>query len=563
MDIFGQTNTVSGTSGSGDDGFEALTSEIVNLHRNLTKTWWNVKTLEEYKKQNLIPRGLQVQIFPAWEVDPDFKDTWEKGLHKCSFILIDLLINHDQQLVTILKDEIRSKETKLDSFDKEGKVKPFKEHLKLVIHNLKRTLLGVRRTNSIGIKLILQRVRPLDGHIKEIEGWAKEGSKTRRLMAEMGPRRLCQAIFFYPPIPAIAKAAQTGEKEVRRAEGKGTADTGIGHQASSGSPDTTTANARRTCYNRMYYGQLTFRLLYQNPTVLDGVTETDRLLLRDLTELLEENENYQGKRRFSGRLPSQATPSFILFPAIQIFYEKMSRDIQNLKPDRIGQGNLSWQEQRALKELKSNESFEIREADKGGNIVLWPKEMYCIEAKKQLGNPRHYVVLPSDPTQVFKSSLDRLLKNAHAQNIINKRELDFLTVKHPVVPTFYMLPKVYKSVTEPPGRPIVSGIGGLYEKPCIFLDFYLQPIVLQLDSYIRDSSFLIQQLDPLVLPDDVILATMDVEGLYTNIEHDLGISAIGYFLDKFTTGSRGHDSFILDLLRVVLEKSYFTFDSVL
>ncbi|CAJ0962483.1 unnamed protein product [Ranitomeya imitator] len=94
-------------------------------------------------------------------------------------------------------------------------------------------------------------------------------------------------------------------------------------------------------------------------------------------------------------------------------------------------------------------------------------------------------------------------------------------VKFPVIPTFYMLPKVHKSLSNPPGRPIVSGIEGLYEKSCIYLDFFLQPIILNLESYIRDSSFLIQQLDTLVVPENTILATFDVEALYMNINHDL------------------------------------------
>ncbi|XP_077132097.1 uncharacterized protein LOC143787335 [Ranitomeya variabilis] len=312
----------------------------------------------------------------------------------------------------------------------------------------------------------------------------------------------------------------------------------------------------------LFCRQLTFKLLYQHPSTTDGLTDLDRQALRDLMELLDENENYQGRKKFSGRLPSQVTPSFSLFSAIQIFFDKTSRDIQDLKVFKHRQNNLSKEERRALSNLKSNDLFEIKEADKGGNIVLWPKDMYCLEAKRQLCNPQHYVALPSDPTSVFKSSLDRLLSNVLVRGIIDKKELDYLIVKFPVTPTFYMLPKVHKSLSNPPGRPIVSGIGGLFERACIYVDFFLQPIVLNLESYIRDSSFLIQQLDTLEVPDNTILATFDVEALYTSINHDLGILAVSYYLDKFSMGNRGHDSFILDLLRMILERNYFVFDRV-
>ncbi|CAJ0952195.1 unnamed protein product [Ranitomeya imitator] len=45
-----------------------------------------------------------------------------------------------------------------------------------------------------------------------------------------------------------------------------------------------------------------------------------------------------------------------------------------------------------------------------------------------------------------------------------------------------------------------------------------------------------EQLDPLVLPDDIILATLDVEALYTNINHDLGTAeALENFGEELNT----------------------------
>ncbi|CAJ0961209.1 unnamed protein product [Ranitomeya imitator] len=207
--------------------------------------------------------------------------------------------------------------------------------------------------------------------------------------------------------------------------------------------------------------------------------------------------------------------------AVQIFFETTSRDILRLKLDHNCQNNLSKDERWALENLRNNDSFEIIEADKGGNISLWPKDMYCMEARRQLSNTQYYQILPSDRTLTFKTQLERLLSRAWIQGIINKKDLDFLSTSYPVVPTFYMLPKVHKSITRPPGRPIVSGIGGLYERPCIYLDYFLQPIVLGLDSYTRDSSHLIRQLEGLDVPTNTLLVTLNMEALYTNIQHDL------------------------------------------
>ncbi|XP_077155686.1 differentially expressed in FDCP 6 homolog [Ranitomeya variabilis] len=47
----------------------------------------------------------------------------------------------------------------------------------------------------------------------------------------------------------------------------------------------------------------------------------------------------------------------------------------------------------------------------------------------------------------------------------------------------------------------------------------LKPLVKALDSHVRDSSHLIEICASLVVPDNAILVTLDVEALYTNIEH--------------------------------------------
>ncbi|XP_073530808.1 uncharacterized protein [Phyllobates terribilis] len=188
-------------------------------------------------------------------------------------------------------------------------------------------------------------------------------------------------------------------------------------------------------------------------------------------------------------------------------------------------------ERRALLCLQKNQEFLIKEADKGGNIVLWPRGMYTAEVHRQLNNTRFYLRLPSDPTQVFSAKLERLLLKAFSMGTINKQEREFMIVRKPSIPTFYILPKVHKNLECPPGRPIVSGIGSICEKACIYIDFFLQPLVTSLPSYLRDSSHLIRTLTSLCLPDHFLLITVDVESLYSNIAHKDGIAAVLYFLN--------------------------------
>lgn len=140
--------------------------------------------------------------------------------------------------------------------------------------------------------------------------------------------------------------------------------------------------------------------------------------------------------------------------------------------------DVSPQERSAIRQLSDNHSLIIKEADKGGNVVIWPVELYMAEAKRQLGNNILYVPLPADPTDCYKKKLDQILKTAKQYGIVTKSELDFLKVDRPAIPTFYMVPKIHKSLHNPLGRPIVSGIGGLCEKISTSVDFYLELFVL-------------------------------------------------------------------------------------
>ncbi|CAJ0933917.1 unnamed protein product [Ranitomeya imitator] len=105
-----------------------------------------------------------------------------------------------------------------------------------------------------------------------------------------------------------------------------------------------------------------------------------------------------------------------------------------------------------------------------------------------------------------------------------------------------------------------QGIGSIFERPCIYVDHFLQPLVTSLKSYTRDSTHLLQLIEDCVVPEDVLLISMDVEALYTSIAHSAGIHAVTYFLAKSTGGITEHDRFILSLLYFILDKNYFVFD---
>ncbi|XP_053556255.1 death domain-containing protein 1 [Bombina bombina] len=125
-----------------------------------------------------------------------------------------------------------------------------------------------------------------------------------------------------------------------------------------------------------------------------------------------------------------------------------------------------------------------------------------------------------------QKELDHILKCGFESGMINENELEFMTTPFPVTLVLYVLPKVHKTLTKPPGRPIVSARDSLCSNVAIFIDHHLQPVVKESYSFILDSSSLIRKLLSweTLNPGD-LLVTMDVDSLYTTIPHGGGIQA--------------------------------------
>ena len=87
----------------------------------------------------------------------------------------------------------------------------------------------------------------------------------------------------------------------------------------------------------------------------------------------------------------------------------------------------------------------------------------------------------------------------------------------------------------------------------------MQPLAREVKSYIKDTNDFLKKLRSLPnLPDDIILCTVDVVGLYPNIPHEEGLSALRKRLDlrqeKDVTTST-----LVELAEVVLKNNIFTF----
>ena len=91
---------------------------------------------------------------------------------------------------------------------------------------------------------------------------------------------------------------------------------------------------------------------------------------------------------------------------------------------------------------------------------------------------------------------------------------------------FYLLPKIHKSKTNPPGRPIMSGNGHLTEWISALVDYKIQPLMLKLPTFLRDTTDLLNHLNEIKPTPNTRIISLDVTSLYTNILQRLGINSI-------------------------------------
>lgn len=229
--------------------------------------------------------------------------------------------------------------------------------------------------------------------------------------------------------------------------------------------------------------------------------------------------------------------------------------------------NITFSESRIISNLSCRNDIVIKEADKGGSIVIWPIDKYKHEAYRQLNNPEHYRKLDNDPTLPYTLTITNRLKSLLADELITLSEFKFLKPSNRTAGRFYLLPKIHKVpptelyTANIPGRPIVSNNNTPTESLSTFLNHFLGDFPKTLPSFVQDTPHLLRIMEDIntkgTLPQNIILATLDVTALYTNIPIPDGLSSIKETLSKHN--AQHSIEVYLSLLELVLTYNYFEF----
>lgn len=205
--------------------------------------------------------------------------------------------------------------------------------------------------------------------------------------------------------------------------------------------------------------------------------------------------------------------------------------------------------QKALKDLRNNDSIIIKPADKNLGTVILDVDWYRREGHRQLSDPAVYEPVSEVPWRFIWSKLNFLIDKFPFLKPVKKFLLKFPTAKTSAC-AFYLLPKLHKPVLV--GRPICSYTGYMLEPVSKFLHCLLLPILLEQKNHLPDSVTLLRDLQELKLPHDCFLFTFDVESLYPSIPISAGLLALRSMVTDFIY-AHNFDPLLIDLISTLAE----------
>ena len=195
---------------------------------------------------------------------------------------------------------------------------------------------------------------------------------------------------------------------------------------------------------------------------------------------------------------------------------------------------------------------------------MWNRNVYAKEAEIQLSSENVYKCVEFRGkifTELVEKS-NRFFKSLKASGIISEKRLQYFTYKYKKTTSLakrYVLPKIHKRLFDVPGRAVISNCGTPSEKVYKFSDHHFKPVMQEGQSYIKDTGDFLNKIRNInALPENAILVTIDVVGLYPSIPHQTGLEALKEALDnrktrKVPTGK------LVKMAEFVLRINYFQF----
>lgn len=218
--------------------------------------------------------------------------------------------------------------------------------------------------------------------------------------------------------------------------------------------------------------------------------------------------------------------------------------------------NVSTEERLAITSLKENSA--IRQADKGGCVVVMNTTDYISEVKRQLNDPDTYLNLPSNPQSEYIVTL------TNWSPLVSHWGWWILGIKitwwdHSLLSRSSTTSPRYTNHWSPlKADPLLQARGQLTKAFKIGWMLALKPLVPQLDSYFRDWGHLLKRLS-LKWLDTYTWISMVVKSLYSMIPHGLGLLAITDILQSTWQYTEDFMHYTLLVVEFLLTHNFFYF----
>ena len=231
-----------------------------------------------------------------------------------------------------------------------------------------------------------------------------------------------------------------------------------------------------------------------------------------------------------------------------------------LKQARPLKANISKEEWRAIKELKSDKEWLILTADKGVALVVMDRSDYTRKMKELLDDNNTYRPLKMDPTNRQKNRLINILRRIKTEARLEENTCNKMYPTGASSPKLYGLPKIHKKNN--PLRPIVSSRGSVTCGVAKELARILKPLTGNTIHHISNSMEFADDIKKIKLEEGEYIISYDVSALFTSIPVQSAIEVTKKRLEQDTELHQRISmsiNNILELLEFCLCNTYFLF----
>ena len=311
-----------------------------------------------------------------------------------------------------------------------------------------------------------------------------------------------------------------------------------------------------------------------------------KIAVKELTRKLELQKYFGNFSTSTNDDPLKIKSNYIPPQSTDMVFNTKIKEIkktaENIQPVLPTYYNITEAERRAITTLQNNKEIIIKTADKGSAFIIMNTSYYKTKVEERLNKEDLYKTHEKNPDNIVMNRLNTFL-DKH-KSILTKKEKLYLKNPNFKTSNFVAYPKIHKStfiskqvqnsnssyieMPIPPDlkfRFIHAGPCSPTNKLSELLDSLLKQYLQKIPSYIKDYNDFLTKLPDFEKNEisDILFATCDIVDMYSNIEVDLVIKSVTYWVSKFPTllHSRFNLDFIIEGLEIVLKNATFQFNN--